>query len=294
MRRSVIYVRVVVIALMHLGFSPSYGQGVEKEKGLEKKGEFEREDITVKVADRNIVVTILSPPKNKLADRPALLMTFGYDRHVSLFKDPYSLTARAFLKQGHRVLSFDLPCHGERVDKFGKWINGFRNSFIAGTDPFEIFVEDGQAVITNCINRGLATPGKIAVGGASRAGYMALRLLAADTRIAAGIGMAPVTDWRQLSEFAPVRERGDVADLQLTHFVKQMIGKHIYLAIGKNDNRVGTDACRDFYRVLKKTQADAKCDVSSVRVKLTDDPGHSVNSGYQEGIEFLLRWSDER
>jgi len=113
-------------------------------------------------------------------------------------------------------------------------MNGFRASFMAGVDPFKMGVEDGQTVITECIKRGWATPGRIAVQGASRAGYMALRLMAADPRIAVAAGLAPVTDWRMLAEFSSVRDREDIAGLQLTRFIGPMVGRHVYLAIGRN------------------------------------------------------------
>ena len=279
-----------VVAYFDLSSSCAQQQAEE----TKRDSEFEREDIRVKVSDRYITVTILSPSKDKLAKHPALLMTFSTRRHASLFTEPFCLTTRAFLEHGHRVLSFDLPCHGERVDRFGKWIDGLRNSFVAEVDPFEMFVQDGQAVITECIVRGRAVAGRIAVQGVSRGGYMAFRLLTADKRIAMGIGMAPVTDWRVLSEFASIRDRQDVAALRLTHFVKKMAGKRVYLAIGNQDSRVGTAACRDFYHALKKAQTDAGYDASYVQLNLTDDPGHSINSGYPRGIEFLLKWSGKQ
>jgi hypothetical protein len=273
---------------------PHNVQGEQKKQATEETCDFEREDFTVKVDDRQFVATILSPPQSHLDERPILLLTFAADRHTTLFTRPYCLFARAFLKHGHRVVSFDIPCHGDRIGRFGGSIPGLRNSFVAGVDPFAMFIEDGRSVITECIKRGWATPGRIAVEGPSRAGYMALRLLAADDRIATAAGMAPVTDWRLLSEFASVRDREDVASLRLTHFVREMAGKHIYLAIGKKDERVGTAACQELYHALKKAQVDAGYDASHVEFNLTDDPGHSINSAYQRGIDILLKWSDEQ
>ncbi|MBC8870807.1 MAG: hypothetical protein H8E44_15395, partial [Planctomycetes bacterium] len=105
---------------------------------------------------------------------------------------------------------------------------------------------------------------------------------------------APVTDWRLLREFVSARDRKDVASIRLTHFVEKMAGRHVYLAIGKTDERVGTAACQELYHALKKAQVDAGYDASCVEFVLTDDPGHSINSAYQQGIDFLLKWSDER
>jgi len=250
-----------------------------------------REDFTIEVGQRRITATLLAPPEDKLARHPALLITFGLDRHIALFTHPYSLTPGAFLEHGHRVLSFDMPCHGERVDRYGAGVAGFRDAVVAGVDPFNMCIEDGRAVIAECIKRGWAAADRIAVEGASRAGYMALRLLAADRRIAAGVGMAPVTDWRALSEFAGVRDREDIAELALPRFVGEMADRQVYLAIGKEDGRVSTTACTDFSHDLKKAQREAGPDAGYATLELTDDPGHSINSGYPGAIEFLLNWA---
>ncbi|MBL7040526.1 MAG: prolyl oligopeptidase family serine peptidase [Pirellulaceae bacterium] len=285
---------ITLAALTGFALCPRDGRGEEKETTEEKTPDYERQDFSVKVGDRQFVATVLSPPQNKLARHPALLLKFTSDRNTALFTSPYCLVPRAFLEHGHRVVSFDIPCHGDRIGRFGGSIPGLRNSFVAGVDPFAMFVEDGRSVISECIRRGWATSGRIAVEGPSRAGYMVLRLLAADERIAVAAGMAPVTDWRLLREFVSARDRKDVASIRLTHFVEKMAGRHVYLAIGKTDERVGTAACQELYHALKKAQVDAGYDASCVEFVLTDDPGHSINSAYQQGIDFLLKWSDER
>jgi hypothetical protein len=295
MPRSPAYLHALLAAALPLGLPrDSVRAGEDRPAATQETPAFQRQDFTVKVGDRELVATLVSPPDDKLAAQPALLLTFSADRQIALFTEPYSWTPMAFVQHGHRALSFDLPCHGERVGQFGSGVAGFCASFVAGVDPFKMGVEDGQAVIGECIRRGWATPGRIAVEGASRAGYAALRLLAAEPRIAVGAGLAPVTDWRLLSEFAGARDRADVADLQLTHFVGAMAGRHVYAAIGKNDERVGTSACQDFCRALETAQVAAGCAASYVELHLTDDPGHSVNSGYPRSIEFLLRWATAR
>lgn len=249
------------------------------------------EQFTVSVGERQFTVTALSPPTDKLADDPCLLLTFGADRSIALFSEPYSLCAKAFLERGHRALSFDMPAHGERIGQYGQWIGGWRNAFLAGGDPFAMFVEDGRAVISECIRRGWAKPGRIAVAGPSRCGYMVLRLLAADDRIAAGAGLAPVTDWRDLSEFEAERERRDVADLRLKRFVAGMVGKFVYLTIGAHDYRVSTRSCRGLARALVRANAKAGYDESYVEFHATDHEGHRLwGAQCVQGGESLLKW----
>lgn len=247
------------------------------------------QEFPVSVEGRTITVKVLSPPAEKLVADPALLLTFATERNQSLADRPYRLTADYFLSKGHRAASFDLPAHGDRVDRFGGQIAGFRNAFVAGVDPFAMFVKDGAAVIDECIKRGLVKPGRIAVAGTSRGGYMALRLLASDDRITAGAGYAPVTDWRELAEFAADKTRDDVRDLQLVNFVEGMAGKHVYVAIGKTDTRVSTQRCQAFVESLSKANADSGLPTTLVDFQLTSDTGHSLSdSWYERGRKWLL------
>jgi esterase FrsA len=254
-------------------------------------GDFRREDFNVEAGGRRFVASVLSPVEGKLAKDPALLLTFAGERGMSLLKEPYCKAAKAFLRGGHRAASFDLPGHGDRVDpRFGKSIASFKNALVAGTDVFANVAEDGRAVIGEYIQRGLAKPGRIAVAGTSRGGYMALRVLAGDERVAAGAGFAPVTDWRMLTEFAAARERADVAELRLAQFAGRMAGRGVYLAIGKTDDRVGTAACRELHRALVAANETTGRGASLVEFNLTDDAGHSMGAeGYERGAAFLLK-----
>lgn len=266
-------------------------QAAQDDQGTAWQDQYQREDFTVRVGERQFTVIALSPPEGKLAKDPCLLLTFGADRNSAMFSEPYSLCPKVFLEAGHRALTFDMPAHGERVDHFGGSIDGWRNAFLAGVDPFATFVEDGKAVINECTRRGWVKPGRIAVAGASRCGYAALRLLAADDRIAAGAGLAPVTDWRYLTEFASVRDRRDVADLRLGLFARKMAGKYVYLAIGDNDTRVSTRACERLARALQRANAKAGFDESHVELHVTHDLGHRLgDASYAQGTESVLKW----
>jgi len=101
-------------------------------------------------------------------------------------------------------------------------------ALLAGDDPFARFVANGKKVIDACLEKDLARPGKIFVCGGSRGGYCALRLGAADPRINGIAGLAPVTDWRVLSEFSAVTERPEVAALALHHWAADLAGRSIW------------------------------------------------------------------
>ena len=243
----------------------------------------ECEEFSLALADRRLIVSLLSPAHGRLARDPALLLTFAAGRESSLFNTPYKHTAEAFLAAGHRALSFDFVGHGERIDRFGSGIDGLRNSLVlGGIDPFAVFAEDARAVIDACVGRGLVRPGRIATSGTSRGGYLALYLLAHEPRVAVAAGFAPVTDWRVLAEFKDDVERPEVVALAMSRCAAQMAGRSVFLTIGRSDLRVGTDTCASLHEILTAAGTE-------VEFALTDDPGHHMGmAGYERGAAWLL------
>jgi len=249
------------------------------------------EEIVIDRPYGKLVVEVQTPVGQKLADDPLLLLNFSSDRKSALLGGRYGSIVRPFLDQGYRVASFDLPSHGDRVDECGSSIAGMCASVVAGKKPFDLFVEDGQLVIDELIKRGLAKRGRIMVCGVSRAGYCALRLAAADDRIGAVSALSPVTDWRDLKEFAQVKEQPEVAKLALTNYADQLAGKRIYTAIGNADGRVGTDACTRFILSINEAEKKKGLKTSGLRYLIVDDSvDHTLNTRWrQEGIQFLLK-----
>jgi alpha-beta hydrolase superfamily lysophospholipase len=244
-------------------------------------------EFSITVADLVLPVRLGEP--EHLSEEPALLLNFGADRITNLETHACDIPVRAFLAAGHRVASFDLPCHGER--KVAKWpqeIEGFSGNFVAGTDVFAGFVDEGKAVIDQLIQDGLAKPGRVFVSGTSRGGYCAFRLAAADLRIAAVAGYAPVTDWRVLREFSAIKDDPNVAALSLVEYALSLAGRPAWFAIGNSDNRVGTDCALRFAEAMAKIESERELS-SQIGIHVTSDPGHTLSDYWrQKGAEFLL------
>jgi pimeloyl-ACP methyl ester carboxylesterase len=135
--------------------------------------------------------------------------------------------------------------------------------------------------------------GKIYASGVSRGAYFALRLAAADPRIKGVAGLAPVTDWRKLREFAQVRESPDVAGLALENWAASLATKPVYLAIGNRDNRVGTIACIRLAQRLLENQAVGDGAVPTIELHVADSPGHALTEDWRiRGADFLLALSE--
>ena len=248
------------------------------------------EEFPVQVDGRQVTARLVQPPPDRLAPHPALLISLASDRVTTQTVHPYAMGTELFLAHGHRVVSLDLPHHGERVDSDGEGIVGFRNAFVAGRDPFMRLVEEGRALVDLCLARGLAEAGRIVVDGTSRGGYMALRLMAADPRIRAGAAHAPVTTWRVLREFAADGDRQDVADLRLTRYVDQLAGRPVHIAIGHQDERVSTAACCRLYLALYDANRERGLAADQVEFFCTPDLDHTLgDEWHRRGGEFLLR-----
>ncbi len=238
---------------------------------------------------RQALTCLLAEPK-ELSDRPVLLLNFAADHTASLKSEPYSITPRMFLAAGHRALSFNLPCHGDReVPDQPRGIAGFCAEWRRGIDVFAGFVDEGRAVIDTLIERKLAEPGRIFVSGTSRGGYCALRLMAADERIAAAAAFSPVTDWRLLKEFAEIRDAPEIADLALTRFAGSVARRAVWLAIGNSDARVGTDACLRFAEAVLRAESEKGISSSRFVLHVVPEKDHQISDVWRRrGGEYLL------
>jgi len=235
-------------------------------------------------------ITCLLAEPSAPAPRPALLLSFAVDRVTMLQRSPFDIPARQFLAAGHRVVSFDLPCHGERgTPAVPGGLAGFCAHWEKGTDVFERFVEEGRAVIDALVLDGLAESGRVYVAGTSRGGYFVLRLMAADARVAGAAAYAPVTDWRAVSEFAAIRDQPSLTDLDLSRFAGPLAGRAVWVGIGNADRRVGTDHCLRFAEALVRAESAQGVEASRFELHVVPEEGHSLSDDWRRrGGEFLL------
>ena len=250
-------------------------------------------EFSVEVSGQPLTCLVAEP--KELSDCPAMLLNFAADRTTTLKSEPYSITPRMFFAAGHRALSFDLPCHGDReVPGQPRGIAGFCAEWRRGVDVFAGFVDEGRAVIDTLIERKLAEPGRIFVSGTSRGGYCALRLMAADERIGVAAAFSPVTDWRVLKEFAEIRDTPEIAELALPRFAGALAGRAVWTAVGNCDARVGTDACLRFAEAVVRAEAEKGCSSSRFVLHVVPERAHQLSEYWRRrGGEYLLNWASE-
>lgn len=256
------------------------------------------EEFVVPVGDRKITAMIASPAANRLDPDPVLLLTIGGQKTHLL--PPNDQPAKFFWERGHRVVSFPIAFEmivddalrvrsPSSISKCNIAIETLRDNFIKGPDPFLTFIKEAKAVLKTCIDRNWARPGRVVVTGISRFAYLAFRLMAADDQLNIGGGFAPVTDWRDLSEFHEQRNLKEVADLRLSLFAEQLAGKKICLAIGNHDERVNTLSCCQFFMELNRENQKRGFDRTYVDFFCTLDPHHTCgDEWFERGMEILL------
>lgn len=250
------------------------------------------EELHIDVEGESLAYRLAKPDPSRLADVPWLLLTAHSTRQAELGPRHRSVVANEFVRAGHYVASFDLPHHGERVGAHGEGILGMRDAFLAGSDPFRGFIADGRAVIDDCVRQGVGIEGRVVASGVSRAGYCVLRLVAEEPRIAGAAAMAPVTDWRALTEFEEVADRPDVAGLALEGRAEALGDRPLFMAIGNDDERVGTDLCIALADRINDLHRAAGRD-PSVELQVVEAEGHTLPAeSYRAAARFLLKQCD--
>ncbi len=213
--------------------------------------------MTLTCRDDVLELTVLGQPRAAVVRTPAepvaggvLLINLAMDSDINLNRHPYRLVPQIFLAAGHRVATFDMPCHG--ADRRGdlEGLTGMAAACAAGEDVFARLRATATALIDACVARGWARPGRVVAAGTSRGGHAALHLLAGDARVLAAAALAPVTELPVLREFAgladhPIVQRGNAAAL-----VPQLADRHVFLVMGETDPRVDAARCADLHARL--------------------------------------------
>jgi len=246
------------------------------------------EEFTINIGAQQVCCTLAMPEKS--CSQPGLLLNISATAHYALYDETQNHPTELFLDAGHYVLSFDLPHHGARVGDCGESLLGWGKALLAGEDPFEQFIADGQAALDTCLARGIGDNGKVVSYGVSRAGYCLLRLAAADNRVRAVAALSSVTDWGIPEEFTQSCPRTKTWSLRIDHWVDALADRSIYLSVGSQDDVVGTEACVRFaMKLFEKQRQVLPQDAPLSQLHVVDSPGHSPSrTSRLEATQFLL------
>lgn len=206
---------------------------------------------------------------------------------------PHYLEAVETLGQGVWCVTIDLPCHGrERRSQEPPSLEGWRFRLDRDEDVVAEFVGVATTVLNHLVAQKYTDPKRVAVFGTSRGGFMALQFAAADQRISQVAGFSPVTDLRELSEFAGQANDRLTRARSASHLAEKLLDRGIWLTVGSTDHRIGTRAVIDFAEsVIAAAEAGGRKPGVELHVEPTE--GHAVPKGaYRDAACWLLRkWS---
>lgn len=195
--------------------------------------------------------------KKRSVPAPTLFM-FAFDADTTLSNKDYDQICRLLSQQGYLCVSLDLPCHGEDVrEGEPQQLEGWAARAQRGEDFVRPFVSGASEVLDYLIDQGYTHAQRVAACGVSRGGFMAYQFAAADARVRCAAGFAPVTDLKQLREFSSCEVDAVVRRISLSAAAEKLADKAIWLCIGNNDERVGTDAAIAFAREVAQSAVRA-------------------------------------
>ncbi len=195
-------------------------------------------------------------------------------------RESYNKTSRFLMRRGYISVSLDVPCHGHdlRPGETGTMeaaLADWRKRIEQGDALVDEFVRRVSSAISFLVDTGWTDAGKIAACGTSRGGFMAMHVAAADERVRCAAGLSPVTSLLALREFAGSEDNDAVRRLDLRNFAGKLADKSVWIAIGNNDTRVGTDHAVDLARKIA-AESLARGRRPMVELHVTATQGHSL------------------
>lgn len=232
----------------------------------------------------------------KKAKPAPTLFNFATTPEATLKPPAYGKIGALLAKDGWLHVALDVPCHGaDRKDGEPAELNGWRKRLEQGDDLTGTFARKASAVLDHLIKEGYADPQRIAVCGTSRGGFMALHWAAAEPRVGAVVAFAPVTDLPTLREFHGLEKHAGTNGQALIGRASKLAGRPIWVCIGNNDERVGTDHLIAFTRkVVAESLAQKK--PAAVELRVTATLGHRIHDTAHEEAALWIAglWSKER
>lgn len=211
------------------------------------------------------------------APAPVIFMLAG-TIESTLEKPYFRQCGNELSERGFIVVSIDIPCHGTQAGDcsgLGGWSHQ-----VADNHDF-VAESNGRLsrLLDHLIQTGVADPDRIAAGGTSRGGFLAMHFAAYDQRVKCVAAFAPVTDLAALREFADQKQHPLVKGLCLHNQAAALAGRPVWIVIGDRDDRVSTQRAIDLATQLSAA-ARGRDMTSHVELHVISEPrGHTTPPG---------------
>ena len=219
--------------------------------------------------------------------RPTLVV-IANDMTNSLENDDYNRTGKILAEQGWISVALDTPCHGaDRKEDEPQGLNGWRARLEKGENFTATYNRKASEVLTFLVEERYSDPQRIAVAGTSRGGFMALHLMAAEPRVQCVVAFAPVSELPVLDEFKGMEKHPLAQSIELLSLADKLTGRPIWICIGNNDQRVGTDQCISLSRkIVMESVRQQKPAPIEIHVMQTE--GHRIHeTAHDEAAAWL-------
>lgn len=221
---------------------------------------------------------------NRTDNEPApVLLVLASTIEQTLGKSYYRQCGNELAEHGWVCVSIDLPCHGEQArEGEPSGLAGWSYRLAKGEDVVSQFNARLSKVLDHLIATGVADSKRIAVCGTSRGGFLALHFAAHDERVECVAAFAPVTDPRVVNEFVATAEKPLVKQANLENQAERLAGRPVWIVIGDQDRRVGTDRAAAFASRLKAVAREKQMDNRAVLHVVPEPRGHTTPKGSSE------------
>jgi dienelactone hydrolase len=194
--------------------------------------------------------------------------------------------------KGFLCACIDAPAHGKDIlpgesGDSSEALTNWRKRVENGHTLVPEFASKASSVIDYLIETGQTDPSKIAVCGTSRGGFLALHVAAADPRMKCVAAFAPVTDLLALREFGGMEKDKITNQLALRNVAGKLADRPVWIAIGNNDTRVGTDFAVELARKIAQ-EAVARKAQPLVELHVVAAAGHALHeTAHEEAAEWI-------
>lgn len=166
------------------------------------------------------------------------ILYFALSKKESFFVDPYNQPIEPWKEGNFRIISFDLPFHGEGLDSH-RGMDAWQDTFKSVGDPLTPFLDQVEDFIRHFLKEELEQS-KIGLAGLSRGAFIALNLSRRFSTSLPIVSFAPLLSLERSKEFSTLTPSLVKEFHPILHIDK--ICQHRFLfTIGNNDTRVHTE-----------------------------------------------------
>ncbi len=205
----------------------------------------------------------------------------------SLTLDPFNQFVQFMQGRMVRIFSMTLPAHENELPA-NNAMNVWAEEIGQGIDRLSPFLDSAQTAIHFAIKEKFIDPGKMAVAGLSRGGFIAAHLAAREPRFRSLLAFAPLTQLSKIKEFSHLQDHPLAHHFDLMRLAKQLSDRHTRLYIGNRDTRVGTRECFEFAMSLVEAKSEKSAQVELIVSPSIGYMGHGTSPDiFQQGAQWL-------